>query len=243
MGRSRLTVEQTREPLGRVRSFGLRRGTWIDGYEIRERLGRGWEGEVYRAREKYSRGQRVLKLFDPALYRSTWMHRYGAKLERLSSVQGVVRFYHGGYWPPRDSHYLVLQFVEGVPLGRLASARAMPLFRALRIVRHLLIVVRDCHTAGCRVGDIHAGNVILAAGDLPFVIDMHLGGALNRSTALRDVRAIARLFYHLNRDRGPYSTDLKKVLPRRADALTARYRGATDMLDALTDLMGGDDAA
>jgi hypothetical protein len=85
VGRSRLTVEQTREPLGRVRSFRLRRGTWIDGYEIRERLGRGWEGEVYRAREKYSRGQRVLKLFDPALYRSTWMHRYGAKLERLSS--------------------------------------------------------------------------------------------------------------------------------------------------------------
>ncbi len=239
VGRTRLTIAETREPRGRVRSFKLRRGTWINGYEIRESLGRGWEGEVYRAREKYSRGQRVLKLFDPALYRSRFMYRYGAKLERLSSVRGVVRFHHGGYWEPRDSHYLVMQLVDGESLARLASARAMPLFRAMRIVRELLTIVRDCHAAGCRVGDIHADNIILAAGDRPFVIDLDLGAALNRATALRDITAVARLFYTLNRNRGPYSADFKNVLPRRAGALKARYRSATDLLQALTELMGG----
>ncbi len=239
MGRTRLTIEQTREPKGRVRSFKLRRGTWINGYEIRQSLGRGWEGEVYRAREKYSRGQRVLKIFDPALYRSKWMYRYGAKLERLSNVRGVVRFYHGGYWEPRDSHYLVMQFVDGVSLERIASARVMPLFRAMRILRELLTIVKDCHAAGCRVGDIHADNIILAAGDRPFVIDLDLGAALNRATALGDVTAAVRLFYRLNRSRGPYSPDFKKVLPNHAGALKARYGSATDLLGALTELMGG----
>lgn len=239
MGRVLLTIDETREFSGRVKSFRLRPGTWINGYEIRERLGRGWEGEVYRAREKYSRGQRVLKLFDPALYRSRWMYRYGAKLERLSNVRGVVRFHHGGYWAPRDSHYLVMQFVAGASLARLAASRALPLFRAVRITRELLTVVRDCHAAGCRVGDIHADNVVLAAGDRPFLIDLALGAALNRATAMEDVAALAALFYRLNRDRGPYSADLKRVLPRRAGALRLRYGSAADLLDALTELMGG----
>lgn len=228
--------------MGRVESFRLRRGTWINGYQIRERLGRGWEGEVYRVREKYSRASRVLKLFDPAIYRAEQMYRYGARLERLSSVRGVIRFYHGGYWQPRDSHYLVMQFVDGMSLERLVSRRAMPLFRALRIVRELLKIVRDCHAAGCRVGDIHSGNIILAANDRPIVIDLDLGDELTRRTVLSDIAAASRLFYYLNWDRGPYSPDFKRVLPRRRDALKARYRSANDLLDALTGLMGTSDA-
>jgi serine/threonine protein kinase len=224
--------------MGRVRSFKLRRGTWINGYQVRERLGRGWEGEVYRVREEYSQGQRVLKLFDPSLYRSRHMHQYGAKLEILTDVAGVVRFYHGGYWEVRDAHYLVMRFVEGVSLERLVAKRSMPLFRALRIVRDLLNIVRDCHARDCRVGDIHADNIILAAGDRPFIIDLDLGTTLTRRTAVEDITAAAQLLYYLNWTRGPYSADLRHVLPKHADALKARYKKASDVLDSLAGLMG-----
>jgi serine/threonine protein kinase len=97
-----------------------------------------------------------------------------------------------------------MQFVDGVSLERLASRRAMPLFRALRIVRELLKINRDCHAAGCQVGDIHSDNIILATGDRPFVIDLDLGDELNRRTVLSDIAAASRLFYYLNWDRGPY---------------------------------------
>jgi len=39
----------------------------INGYNIRQRLGRGWQGEVYRVREEFSQLQRVLKIFDEGL--------------------------------------------------------------------------------------------------------------------------------------------------------------------------------
>jgi len=166
------------------------------------------------------------------------MCRYGAKLEHLSDVAGIVRFYHGGYWDKRDSHYLVMRFVDGVSLERLVSKRSMPLFRALRIVRELLKIVRDCHARDCRVGDIHADNIILAAGDRPFIIDLDLGTTLSRRTAVEDITAAAQLLYYLNWNRGPYSADLRKVLPKHADALKTRYKKASDVLESLADLMG-----
>jgi len=70
------------------------------------------------------------------------MHPYGAKLEHLSEVPGIVRFYHGGHWAAQDAHYLVMRFVEGVSLEQLVAKRSMPLFRALRIVRELLKIRR-----------------------------------------------------------------------------------------------------
>ena len=224
--------------MGRVKSFELRRGKWINGYCVRERLGRGWEGEVYRVREKYSDGQRVLKLFDPALDRSRHMADYCRKLEALSEVPGIIRFYHAGYWDDRDCSYLVMQYVEGAALDALASTRPLPLFRALRIVRELLRVIRDAHARGFRVGDIHEGNVVLVGSDRPIIIDVDLGSELNRNTQVADLTAVCKLLYSLNWNKGPYSPDLRKALPKHADALRHRYRNAESVLRALGELMG-----
>lgn len=57
----------------KVKSFKVRKGTYIGDYRVQERLGKGWEGEVYRVSEKYSEGHRVMKLYDPAQTRSEQM--------------------------------------------------------------------------------------------------------------------------------------------------------------------------
>ncbi len=224
--------------MAKIRPFGLRRGKRINGYKIEERLGRGWEGEVYRVTEEYSKGQRVMKLFDPDQYRSKHMYRYSRMLEGIADVGGVVRFYHAGYWEERDCYYLVMQYVDGKPLDKCVATRPMPLFRALRIVRELLKVVGDCHTRKYRVGDIHPGNVVLVEGDKPFIIDFDLSKGLDEEGAIEDLTATCKLLYFLNKDLGPYPDDLRKILPKRADALGRRYKNAESILDALDTLMG-----
>lgn len=228
--------------MSRVKSFKLRKGTGINGYTICERLGSGWEGEVYRVREDYSQGERVLKLFDPSQYRSKHMTKYCPKLEKLSAIPGIIRFYHTGHWEPRDCYYLVMEYVSGVPLQRAISRRPLPLFKALRVVRDLLRVVRACHDSRCCVGDIHSDNIILATTDRPYIIDVDLGSKLTRRTAADDRTAVCKLLYELTWNTGPYPADLRHALPKRADALATKYNSTSSILSALDALMGRDTA-
>lgn len=119
----------------RVKSFKVRRGTEINGYKIRDLLGKGWEGEVCRVTEEYSEANRVLKLFDPAQYRSKQMYRFCPRLEKLSSIPGIIRFHHAGYWEKRDCYFLVMEWLDGKPLDRIVAKGSLPLFKALRLMR------------------------------------------------------------------------------------------------------------
>lgn len=216
-----------------VKSFKVRKGTKINRYTVRDCLGRGWEGEVYRVTEEFSRAQRVLKLFDPGHYRSDHMYRYCPKLEKLSPVPGMIRFYHADWWERHNCYYLVMEWREGKPLDTFSR---LPLFQGLRVIRDLLRIVRDCHAMNCCVGDIHSGNVILAATGRPYIIDVDLGSKLSRKNAAIDRTAVCKLFYELTR--GPYTPDLRQALPKHADALTAKYKSTNDVLRALDVLMG-----
>ena len=53
--------------LPRIDEFEFARGRVLAGkYEVIERLGKGWEGEVYRLRELATGIERAAKFFDPA---------------------------------------------------------------------------------------------------------------------------------------------------------------------------------
>jgi serine/threonine protein kinase len=220
----------------RVKSFKVRKGTEINGYRVDECLGRGWEGEVYRVTEEFSRAPRVLKLFDPHQYRSKHMFEYCPKLEKLSSVSAVIRYYNGGWWERYDCYYLVMESVDGMPLDRLVSRRWLPLFRALRIVRDLLRIVRDCHDLNCCVGDIHSGNIILSAPERPCIIDVDLGSKFTRQTSATDRVAICKLLYELTDV--PQTFDLRQTIPKRANAIAAKYKSTSEALRAVDSLLG-----
>jgi len=222
--------------MSRVKSFKVRGGTDINGYKVRECLGRGWEGEVYRVAEEFSGASRVLKLFDPHQYRSKHMLQYCPKLEKLSNVSGVIRYYHGGWWERHDCYYLVMESLDGKPLDQVVSRRSLPLFQALRVIRDLLRIVRDCHDLHCCVGDIHSGNIILSTAGHPCIIDVDLGSKLTTRTASTDRVAVCKLFYELTD--GPYAADLRHTLPKRADALATKYKSTSGVLRALDTLLG-----
>ena len=222
---------------GRIKSFGLKPGTKINGYVVCRRLGRGFEGEVYLVREVDPQGLRVLKLYDHDRYPFRQLYPYGRKLESLANVSGIVGYFHCGYWEPRNCHYLILDYVVGRSLERIRGRCRMPFIHALRIVRELCFIVRDCHETGVRVGDISSDNIILTVDDRPVIVDLDWRSRLTRCSATEDIIAVVHVLHRLIQHLEPPSGMFRRRLPKRRNAIVARYKSAQQLLQAIHEII------
>jgi serine/threonine protein kinase len=64
---------------------------------------------------------------------------------------------------PDGSHFLILEYVPGVTLGKIIADGPVPTTRAVRITRQLASALQAAHEAGVVHRDVKPGNVMLAA--------------------------------------------------------------------------------
>ena len=158
-----------------IQTFGLTPGrTLARKYEVVSRLGGGWEGEVYRIREKNTGIERAAKLFFPQRnVRNRAAKSYARKLHNLRNCPIVIG-YHTEESVVLRKHpitILVSEFVEGELLAdflkRQPGGRLQP-FPALHLL-HALVVGLECiHRAREFHGDLHSDNVIVERFGLKF---------------------------------------------------------------------------
>jgi len=189
----------------RIRSFDLEPGTLLAGkYRVQERLGRGWEGEVYLVREHGTGVERSAKLFFPHRNTRGRTARYNArKLHKLRHCPILVQ-YHTREEFEFEGHrvtVLVSEYVEGdlLPtfLRRQPGGRLQP-FEALHLLHALASGVEDIHASGEYHGDLHAGNVIVARRGLGFdikLVDLFPPGRSVAGAVQDDVCDLVRLLY------------------------------------------------
>ena len=128
----------------RIDRFGLQPGKVLAGnYVVEQLLGEGWEGEVYRVRERSTGIRRALKLFFPQRNpRNVTLRRYAKKLEKLKRCELAIHYHHTEVieFEDRELTCLVSELVEGPiledfvkrqPGGRLRSFEALHLVHAL----------------------------------------------------------------------------------------------------------------
>ena len=189
----------------RIRSFDLEPGTLIAGkYRVQERLGRGWEGEVYLVRERGTGVERSAKLFFPHRDPRGRTARYNArKLHKLRHCPVVMQYFtretidHGG----QQVAVLVSEYVEGESLPALLRRQPggrLQSFEALHLVHALASGVEDIHASGEYHGDIHAGNVIVARRGLGFdvkLVDLYPPGRPVAGAVQDDVCDLVRVLY------------------------------------------------
>jgi serine/threonine protein kinase len=220
-----------------VKSFKVRKGTEINDYTIVKSLGRGWEGEVYQVVENYSGGNRVMKLFDPVGYRSKQIGEYASKFEKLSGVSGIIRYYHAGYWEKHDVYYLIMEYFSGTDLEVL-SQKPWPVFKALKAVRNIYRIIGECHMRGECVGDLHAGNVLVDPEGCMKIIDIDCGISPSKEHIIQDIVAATKLLYEIIGSSSELPADLRRILPKKEDAIRKRYGSSEQVLTALDELMG-----
>lgn len=188
-----------------IESFDLPTGRRIAGkYIVEDKLGAGWEGEVYRVAEIGTGIHRAVKLFYPQRNENDEALRtYATKLDRLSDCRSVIRYHHTERFTFKGERItgLVSQLVHGRPLEdliRLQPGRRFRPFTAACLLHALATAVVEIHDAGEYHGDLHEGNVLVARRGIRFqvhMVDMLATAKGVREGRRGDVLDLVRLFY------------------------------------------------
>jgi len=149
------------------------KGTLIDGrYEIRERLGQGGMGTVYRALDK-KLGQTVaLKMLlnsnsGSERSREERRRRFMHEIYAINEVahRNVVHIQEFGFF--KDTPYMVMELLKGKDLSRVLreTAGPLPIDYCVDVLLVVVAAIHACHEKGIVHRDLKPGNIMVIDAD------------------------------------------------------------------------------
>jgi len=147
----------------------------LGDYELVQEIGRGSQGNVYRARQKSLNRTVALKVIRSSRW-ATQAHlkRFRLEAETAASLDNsnIVPIYEVG---ERDgSCYFSMKLVEGGPLDEISKREPMPIRRAAELIAKLARAVHYAHERGILHRDIKPGNILIDAKGEPHLTDFGL---------------------------------------------------------------------
>jgi len=137
-------------------------GHSIRGYELRERLGEGAHGHVYRAYQASVGREVAVKVIRPEFAnRTDFVKRFEAEAQFIAQLEHphIVSLYD--YWRDQDGAYLAMQLLRG---GSLASSLERAPWRppaALHLLDQVGVALDYAHRHGVVHRDLKPANVLL----------------------------------------------------------------------------------
>ncbi len=163
-------------------------GTRIVHYEVREKLGAGGMGEVWRASDSKLGRDVALKVL-PGLLASDAerMARFQREAQVLASLNhpNIGAIY--GLESAGDVHCLVLELVRGETLAERMGRGPVPLDEALDIARQIADAMEAAHDQGVLHRDLKPGNVMITPDNAVKVLDFGLAKAFEGSAGTESV--------------------------------------------------------
>ncbi|MGK0297090.1 MAG: serine/threonine protein kinase [Gammaproteobacteria bacterium] len=231
--------------------FDLQPGRLIaNKYEVIEKLGAGWEGEVYKIMERDMGIDRAAKLFYPQRNpRDKIARLYAKKLHKLRHCPIIIQYHNKEVIKIRKTPITVLisEYVEGEKLSDFINrqrGKRLPPFQAIHFLHALTTGMEQIHYAGEYHGDLHTDNIIVNRYGLGFdlkVIDFYHWSASKRENIQYDIMSMIRVFYELIGGAKHYSKQpdnikkiccgLKQSLILKKFPSTVRLREHIELMD------------
>jgi eukaryotic-like serine/threonine-protein kinase len=151
-------------------------------YEIREQLGAGGMGVVYRAFDKELQEQVAIKTLQPGLLGDAHLlerFKQEIRLARKISHPNVVRTHDLG--EADGTYFITMEYVEGTSLDQLIGQRgALPIGVILTIGRQLCRALEVAHAQGVVHRDIKPPNLVLDPQGFLKVMDFGIARLVER---------------------------------------------------------------
>lgn len=185
-----------------------------DKYLIEKQLGKGTEGEVFLAKERYTQRLLALKLFyakNNLRLKKSIIH--AKKLQILKDCPIVVDFHSFESFSIEGEKVagILSEYIEGVSLWdflqRQRGKRIHP-YVALHLFYALVKGVEEIHANGQYHGDLHTENIIIKKVGLHFdvkLFDLHHWGDGKKSNQDEDIMNLIRVLHEILGGRAFYA--------------------------------------
>lgn len=168
-------------------AHSLAPGTRAGGFTIRELIGRGGMGAVYRAEQDRPRREVALKVLAAPLMTDRARRRFDREAELLARLShpGIVPIYEAGVLGEAEAGtpYFVMELVRGTPLGAWVKAhpeRGGPtITQRLDLAAQVCDAVEHAHQRGVLHRDLKPANIIVGEDGRPHVLDFGVARLLS----------------------------------------------------------------
>lgn len=151
----------------------LRSGDVLGAWTLLEEIGRGGMGRVFKARrsdghfEQTAAIKLLAGLSDPAA-----LHHLARERQILASLTHphVARLIDGGS-TPQDQPYLVIEYIEGMPIDRYCRSRQLGRDEILQLFAQVGSAVAFAHRNLVVHCDIKPSNILVSDSGHPFLLD------------------------------------------------------------------------
>jgi WD40 repeat protein/predicted Ser/Thr protein kinase len=144
-------------------------------YELKEEIGRGGMGVVYRARQRSLNRTVAIKLLVSGAYSSeSLLRRFQIEAESAGGLQhpGIVAIHECGEHDGQP--YYAMEYVKGSNLSEVSNGQPLVPQRAATYVRSIAEAVQYAHNRGILHRDLKPSNVLIDQDDRPRITDFGL---------------------------------------------------------------------
>ncbi len=232
----------------------------LPGYEVRDRLGEGAFGVVWRAYQPSVGREVAIKVIKPEFAADPlFVRRFEAEARTIARIAHPHIVPLIDFWRAADTTYLVLGLLPGGSLDDALRGTRLDASTSRRILAQLASALDHAHSHGIAHGDLKPANVLLDGAGNAYLSDFGIAARLINSEILRSVSSASQYRAPEEPVTGPtpaadryalgtlarqllgQSPDLEPVLARATAANPAdRYESAVAFVREVESTMGGD---
>ena len=157
-------------------------------FEFIREVGRGGMGAVYLARELELERNVAIKVLSPGwLTDESWVERFRREARTIASLRHSSIVHVHGVGRAEGVHYFVMDFIDGVSLGRILQAHGrLSIGATLAILGQVGSALNYAHRPGRRVihRDIKPGNIMVDTEGNSYVTDFGISKAAESHSGL-----------------------------------------------------------